>query len=439
MPMNYEEAIEYLKETNRYGMVLGLERITNLLHYVGNPHKKLKFVHVAGTNGKGSTVAFLSSILKASSLRVGVYSSPALIDYTEIIKVNNEAISKTDLAQLTSVLKAACDQMVKDGLDHPTEFEITTAMSFLYFLSQDCDICILEVGLGGLLDSTNVIESCELAILTSISFDHVRVLGNTLTEIALHKCGIIKEGIDVLSCDQEDEVMEVIESSARNKKARLHNSELPVGMKADSLSLNGQTFTMNGIGTLKINLAGDYQIYNAALAVTAAHILKNKGYKSITAETIRQGLIECKWPCRFECINKEPVIIVDGGHNAKGIDVLVSSLYKHFKDKKLIFIMGVMADKDYHYMIKKVSKLAKEVICVTAPNKRALKAEDLSKYISENYGIKTRVANSLREAANLSLETATKKDVIVAFGSLYYVGLIKEEFLSLLNAAPLRS
>ena len=188
MPMNYEEAIAYLKETNSYVMVLGLERITNLLHYVGNPHKKLKFVHVAGTNGKGSTVAFLSSILKASSLRVGVYSSPALLDYNEIIKVNNESISKADLAQLTTVLKAACDQMVKDGLGHPTEFEITTAMSFLYFLSQDCDICILEVGLGGLLDSTNVIESCELAILTSISFDHVRVLGNTLTEIALHKC-----------------------------------------------------------------------------------------------------------------------------------------------------------------------------------------------------------------------------------------------------------
>ena len=432
MPMNYEESIAYLKEANSYGMVLGLERITNLLYYVGNPQKKLKFVHVAGTNGKGSTVAFLSSILKASSLRVGVYSSPALIDFTEIIKVNDVCIKKEEVAELITVLKKAIDQMVKDGLKHPTEFEITTALAFLYFLSKKCDICVLEVGLGGLLDSTNVIDTCELAILTPISYDHVRVLGNTLTEIATQKCGIIKEGVDVLTYDQEDEAYDVIEVTVRNKRARLHNSELPVGMKATTTTLDGQTFTMNGLGTLKINMAGDYQIYNASLAVSAAHILKDKGYRTITDENIRQGLMDCRWPCRFECISKKPTIIVDGGHNAKGIDALISSSYKHFKDKKIIFIMGVLADKDYKYMLTKVTPLAKEFICVTPPNARALAAEDLSKIINEKYNIKAVASNTLMDAVKISLDKASNKDIIIAFGSLYYAGLIKQKFLEIL-------
>ena len=433
MPMNYEEAIKYIKSTNSNGMVLGLERITNLLHYVGNPHKKLKFVHVAGTNGKGSTVSFLSHILESSSLKVGVYSSPALTDFTEIIKVNNKCISKEDVVKLTTLLQVAIKQMEKDELDLPTEFEITTVMSFLYFLSMDCDICLLEVGLGGLLDSTNVIDTCELAILTSISFDHVRVLGNTLTEIAKHKCGIIKDGVDVLTCDQDNEVLEVIEQEVRRKKARLHYSELPVGLKADSISLDGQTFTMNGMGTLKINLAGDYQIYNAALAISAAHILREKGYKGITTETIRQGLINCKWPCRFECISKKPVIVVDGGHNAKGIDVLVSSIYKHFKDKKIVFIMGVLADKDYMHMLNKVTPLAKEFVCITPPNPRALDAGDLSEIISKEYKLKASPKNSLEEAVEYVLANTTDKDIIVAFGSLYYVGLIKNIFIDRLK------
>ncbi len=431
--MNYEEAIKYIKSTNSNGMVLGLERITNLLHYVGNPHKKLKFVHVAGTNGKGSTVSFLSHILESSSLKVGVYSSPALTDFTEIIKVNNKCISKEDVVKLTTLLQVAIKQMEKDELDLPTEFEITTVMSFLYFLSMDCDICLLEVGLGGLLDSTNVIDTCELAILTSISFDHVRVLGNTLTEIAKHKCGIIKDGVDVLTCDQDNEVLDVIEQEVRRKKARLHHSELPVGLKADSISLDGQTFTMNGMGTLKINLAGDYQIYNAALAISAAHILKEKGYNGITTETIRQGLINCKWPCRFECISKKPVIVVDGGHNAKGIDVLVSSIYKHFKDKKIVFIMGVLADKDYMHMLNKVTPLAKEFVCITPPNPRALDAADLSEIISKEYKLKAVPKNSLEEAVEYVLTNTTDKDIIVAFGSLYYVGLIKNIFIDRLK------
>ena len=445
--MNYEQALSYIESIEKFGIDLGLDRMAELMRRLGNPQDKLKYVHVAGTNGKGSTVAFISNILMAAGYKTGIYISPSLDRFTKRIQVDGKEIDRDELAVLTSKVKEISESMVEDGLSMPTEFEQVNAIAFLYYVHEKCDFVVLEVGLGGRIDSTNVIKVPELAVIASISFDHMKYLGNTLTDIAREKAGIMKEGGDVVVYGQAPEVMDVFENVARDRGCRLFVSGAPSYGKAVSFDLNGQTFEYHFdnkaivgskdntlkqkeikasiTGIYKIKLLGDYQIKNASLAITAAIILRNKGYTNITDEVIKKGLLNTSWEGRFELLQDKPKIIVDGAHNPEGVSVLCSSLKRLFPDKKIIFIAGVLADKDYKKMMSSIAPIGKIFHTVTVPNSRALPAKELAQ-IFESLGARAVSHIDIKDALDSALREADSSDVICAFGSLYYIGIIRE-------------
>ncbi|WP_242952904.1 bifunctional folylpolyglutamate synthase/dihydrofolate synthase [Butyrivibrio sp. TB] len=425
--MNYEQALNYIESIEKFGIDLGLDRMRELLRRLGDPQDGLRYVHVAGTNGKGSTVAFISNILMAAGYKTGIYISPSLDRFTKRIQVDGREIDRDVLAALTQKVKDAADSMQQDGMSVPTEFEQVNAIAFLYYKHEKCDFVVLEVGLGGRMDSTNVINCPEVAVIASISFDHMQYLGNTLPEIAGEKAGIMKEGGDVVVYDQAPEVMEVFRNVAKERGCRLHVSEMPEGDKAIRYDLTGQYFKYES-EIYHISLLGDYQIRNASLALAAVRILQSKGYDKITEDAIRQGLVNTRWEGRFELLQDSPKVIVDGAHNPDGIRVLCTSLKRLFPDKKIIFIAGVLADKDYKSMMKMVAPLGKVFHTITPPNKRALPAEDLADTF-RSFGSEAVSHGSVEEALDSALKEAAEDDVICAFGSLYYIGQIRKLIL----------
>lgn len=443
--MNYEQALSYIESIEKFGIDLGLDRMKELMRRLGDPQDRLKFVHVAGTNGKGSTVAFISNILMAAGYKTGIYISPSLDRFTKRIQVDGKEIDKEVLALLTQKVKDAADSMVSDGLSMPTEFEQVNAIAFLYYEHEKCDFVVLEVGLGGRIDSTNVIKTPEAAVIASISFDHMQYLGNTLPEIAGEKAGIMKEGGDVVVYDQAPEVMEVFRNVSKERGCRLFISGKPLNDKALKYDLTGQYFEYdfdpssieNGKNTAlnkeiketyQISLLGDYQIRNASLAITAALVLQSKGYEKITDTAIKEGLINTKWEGRFELLQDNPKVIVDGAHNPDGIKVLCSSLKRLFPDKKIMFIAGVLADKDYKSMMKEIAPLGKIFYTITPPNNRALSARELADTF-RSFGAEAMDFDSVEDALNKALLDAGSDDVICAFGSLYYIGQIRKLIL----------
>ncbi|SER98359.1 dihydrofolate synthase / folylpolyglutamate synthase [Butyrivibrio fibrisolvens] len=425
--MNYEQALNYIESIEKFGIDLGLDRMRELLRRLGDPQNGLKYVHVAGTNGKGSTVAFISNILMAAGYKTGIYISPSLDRFTKRIQVDGREIDRDVLAELTQKVKDAADSMQQDGLSVPTEFEQVNAIAFLYYKHEKCDFVVLEVGLGGRMDSTNVINCPEVAVIASISFDHMQYLGNTLPEIAGEKAGIMKEGGDVVVYDQAPEVMEVFRNVAKERGCRLHISGMPEGDKAIRYDLTGQYFKYES-EIYHISLLGDYQIRNASLALAAVRILQSKGYDKITEDAIRQGLVNTRWEGRFELLQDNPKVIVDGAHNPDGIRVLCTSLKRLFPDKKIIFIAGVLADKDYKSMMEMVAPLGKVFHTITPPNNRALPAEDLADTF-RFFGSEAVSHGSVEEALDSALKEAAEDDVICAFGSLYYIGQIRKLIL----------
>ncbi len=436
--MNYDEAISYIESIEKFGIDLGLDRMRELLRRLGDPQDTLKYVHVAGTNGKGSTVAFISNILMAAGYKTGIYISPSLDRFTKRIQVNGREIDKDVLALLTQKVKDVADDMAREGLSIPTEFEQVNAIAFLYYAHEKCDFVVLEVGLGGRMDSTNVIRVPEVAVIASISFDHMQYLGNTLPEIAGEKAGIMKEGGDVVVYDQAPEVMEVFRNVAKDRGCRLYVSGKPVNDKALRYDLTGQYFEYEfepdaGIlgrhkDTYQIKLLGDYQIRNASLAITAALVLQSKGYSQITDEVIKKGLLNTSWEGRFELLQDNPKVIVDGAHNPDGIKVLVSSLERLFPEKKIVFIAGVLADKDYKSMMAEIAPLGKIFHTITPPNSRALTADKLADTFRE-LGARATAHESVEDALSVALKEADSDDVICAFGSLYYIGEIRKIIL----------
>ena len=432
--MNYDQALSYIESIEKFGIDLGLDRMKQLMDRLGNPQDKLKYVHVAGTNGKGSTVAFISNILMAAGYKTGIYISPSLDRFTKRIQVNGREIDKDELCILTQKVKDAAQSMVKDGLSMPTEFEQVNAIAFLYYEHEKCDFVVLEVGLGGRIDSTNIIKAPEVAVIASIGFDHMQYLGDTLPKIAGEKAGIMKSGTDVVVYDQAPEVMDVFKSVAKEKGCNLFISGKPKDEKAVKYDLNGQTFEYEpGFGpcvnsTYQISLLGDYQIRNASLAISAVLILQNKGYDRITDKAIRQGLLDTRWEGRFELLQDKPKVIVDGAHNPDGIRVLCSSIKRLFPDQKIVFIAGVLADKDYESMMKEIAPYGKIFHTITPPNKRALSAEDLAKTF-ESFGARAVCHKSVKEALDAAMKEADENDVICAFGSLYYIGEIRKLIL----------
>ncbi|MDE5933996.1 MAG: bifunctional folylpolyglutamate synthase/dihydrofolate synthase, partial [Lachnospiraceae bacterium] len=347
-----------------------------------------------------SVLAYVSTILQEAGYRVGRYLSPTLSDYRERFQVNGKMIPKTQFGGYLEQVKEAARQMVAEGLPHPTQFEVDTALSFLYFLDRKCDIVVLEAGLGGLTDATNLIETTICAVIASISMDHMAVLGNSLEKIALQKAGIIKEHCTVVSYGQKEEAMRVI----RQEAAR-HGCELRIAdadrVKNIKYGLKKQRFTYGSYKNLEITLAGQYQIANAVLAVEVVEALNMSGF-TISENALREGLFRTRWPGRFQVIGGKPLFVVDGAHNEDAAFMLAQSIKFYFFKKKLIYIMGILADKEYDKIIKITAPYAGQIITVTPPhNSRALSGYELAQAVQEHHACVT-VADSLQESVEIA-------------------------------------
>jgi dihydrofolate synthase/folylpolyglutamate synthase len=423
--MNYEQALEFIHSTHKFGSKLGLHNIGILLDLMGNPQKKLKFVHVAGTNGKGSTASFISSILTQAGYRTGVFTSPYIERFTERIKIGNDDIPREDLARITEFVKDKVDIMLQIGENHPTEFEIVTAIAFQYFYEKNCDIVVLEVGLGGRFDSTNIIDTSLVSAITTISYDHMDRLGATLSEIAFEKAGIIKQNGDVVVYPQTEEAGKVLRNVCAERNSKLVVVDFS-GLRLISSGVDGQVFDFEGYKSLKILLLGQHQTRNAAVAIKTIEILREKGF-NISEQTIRDGLLKMKWPGRLEVLKRNPLFLIDGAHNIEGAKALADALKTYFPGKRIFFILGVLKDKDFNSMIEAVIPLAHCFITVTPNNDRALSAEELSQ-ILVSYCKSVYVSDTIELAIRTSLELASQDDIICAFGSLYYVGEVRKHF-----------
>ena len=419
--MNYNEALAYIHSVCWKGSVPGLSRTRELLAKLGNPEKSLKFVHIAGTNGKGSTAAMLSSILEAGGLTVGLYTSPFINRFNERMQVNHQCIGDEELAELTDYIRPYADSMA----DSPTEFELITALAMEYFKRKACDIVVLEVGMGGELDSTNVIDTPEAAVICAMGYDHTRELGSTMTEIASAKAGIIKPGGDVVAYGQNEEAQAVFERVCRERGARLHYPDY-AALTPGAFSLEGQTFSYQDLKDLRIPLAGVYQLNNAAVAITAARVLGAKGWP-VTDETIRAGLAATRWPARFEVLRRDPIFIVDGGHNPHGIQATAESLRRLFPGRKFLFVVGVMADKDVEHILGLIVPMAEQFFCVRPNNPRAMAADELARRI-EAMGARATACGSVAEGVRAALDHAGRDGVCCALGSLYMSGDVRDCF-----------
>lgn len=422
--MNYQEARAFLDEVGKSGSVLGLEGMKELLRRLDNPQDELKFIHISGTNGKGSELAFLSEILTEAGYRTGRYISPTLYSYRERIQVDKEMIDRDSLASLTTKVKTAIDGMLADGLQSPTVFEVETAISFLYFVQKHCDIVVLETGLGGTLDATNVVKTTILEVIASIGMDHMMFLGNTLGEIAANKAGIIKPDTFVVSAKQEPEAEVVVKEVSKAKNATLSIVD-PEEIRDVHYGYEKQSFSYKNWKNIEISLAGTYQIKNAALALEAVEALRKLGFE-LSEENVRKGMAGADWRGRFSVIHKDPVVVIDGAHNPAAATVLKESLEIYFKGKNLYYIFGVFADKDYEKVIELTATLAKRIVTVQTPdNPRALPAEELKKAV-EKVNPNVTSADSVAKAVEEVKAMTTKDDVVIVFGSLSFLSLADE-------------
>lgn len=427
MNLNYAQAMEFLNSLPVFtpeavttgSRSMNLDSIRILLQRLNNPEKKMKYVHVAGTNGKGSTCAFLSQILTENKIRTGRFTSPALFRFTENICVDGNEIEQEDVGRLMTIVKKEADQMASEGNRYPSEFEITLALAFLYFAEKKCELVILEAGLGGSMDATNVIESPLLAVFTAISYDHMQLLGSTLTAIAENKAGIIKENTMVLTYPQEPEVMKVLQKACKKTGSFLHSVILP---EENDFSDGKQTFYLDGVGEFTIVAAADYQPGNASLAVAAALKLKALGY-DISISAIQRGVMNTHWRGRFEILEEKPTVIADGSHNVQGIEALVRNLQRLFPGKKIYFVVGVFADKQYQQMMDRLLPLAEKFYVITPPSPRALEKEKLCAYLGKQKAV-CEMAESIPSAVLLAKEAAKTDDVVCICGSLSFLGQI---------------
>lgn len=418
--MKYTEALEYMESLSCYGIVPGLDNIRMLCERLGNPQKDLKFVHIAGTNGKGSALAYISTILKCAGYKVGRYISPTISEYRERIQVNGRPITQKALCNLVEQMKEICDVISAENSCHPTPFEVETAMAFAYYKEQGCDIVVLETGMGGRLDATNIIENTLVTVFASISMDHMGFLGKTIDAIAMEKAGIMKTGCKVVSAMQEDAVMQVLQKKAREVDAEVSVADVSE-LKKVRYGLEKQRFDYKQWKNLEITLAGQYQISNALLAIKAVEALEAGGFV-VTEKAVRQGLQETKWPGRFTVLGKKPYFVVDGAHNADAAKKLAESIEFYFTNRRIIYIMGILRDKEYNKIIEQTHSYADQIITVTTPNSaRTLSAYELATEVAKVHPNVTAV-DSLEEAVEISYLLAGKEDVIIAFGSLSFMG-----------------
>ena len=416
--MTYEEALNAIHAVHWQGHKPGLERTRALLSALGDPHKALRFVHVAGTNGKGSTAAMLDSCLRAAGYRTGLFTSPYINRFNERVQVDGVPIPDGDLVRLVERVQPAAAAMA----DTPTEFEFITALGMLWFAEQRCDIVVLEVGLGGALDSTNVIDPPECAVITALGLDHVKELGPTLADIAAAKAGIIKPGAPAVSYGGAPEADRVIAAAAHACGAPLTVVDF-TRLRLRGAGLDGQTFDFDGLVGLTLPLLAGYQPRNAAVAVTALRALRARGW-DIPDEAIRRGLASVRWPGRFELLRRSPPFLLDGSHNAHGMRATADSLRSLFPGQKFVFLVSIMADKDADEMLRLLLPLAKAFVTVTAPSPRAIPAADLAARI-EALGGRAEPAASIPAAVERAAALAAGGPA-AALGTLYFSGEVRQ-------------
>ncbi len=420
--MTYNEALEYIHSVEWRGSRPGLSRTRELLAKLGNPERGMRFVHVAGTNGKGSTCSMLSSVLREAGYKVGLYTSPYIVCFNERMQINGTPISDEELASLVEEVKPFAEEME----DKPTEFELITAVAFLYYKNNGCDVVVLEVGMGGSLDSTNVIESPVVSVITGVALDHTAVLGGSVKEIAETKSGIIKQKRPVVYGGRDDEAYKVICNRCIEKHSqwvRTRLSELDI----KSADIGGTLFDYGRYKDVKLSLCGTYQPENASTVIETVEILRENGF-DISDENLYKGLEKAKWRARFELLGRDPVTVFDGSHNIQGITAASESIKRFFGDERVVLLMGVLADKDYGDMVDILAPLCHTVFTVTPPSPRALSSCALSETFSEK-GVTAIPSESIYDGVRLACEFAKNNNrPLIMLGSLYMYGEVYESF-----------
>lgn len=410
--MTYNEAIEYIHSVSWTFCKPGLDRIRELTEKLGNPEDSLKFIHVAGTNGKGSFCSMLCSVLRACGLKVGMFTSPYILRFNERMRIGDENIPDGTLARLTEKIKPIADSLA----DKPTEFELITAIALNYFREEKVDVVVFECGMGGRLDSTNVIKTPILSVITGIALDHTAFLGDTVEKIALEKAGIIKPGVPVLFGGENNSAADVIEAEAIKNGSRFMRTDYSK-LNVTKTSLSETFFNYRNRSNIRISLSGLYQPKNASLVLDALDILSDS--LPITETAIREGLSSAKWRARFEVIGEEPTVIFDGAHNPEGIAGATESIKRYFGSEKVIALTGVLKDKDYRQIAESISSVASHAFTITPDNPRALAASEYASVISK-FGVYAEPKESIKEALSAAIALAkSEHKSVICLGSLY--------------------
>jgi dihydrofolate synthase/folylpolyglutamate synthase len=423
--MTYKQALAYLASLNTFGINLGLARIEKLLELMDHPERKFKTIHVAGTNGKGSTTAMLTSILTASGIKTGMYTSPHLAQYTERMIVNGQEISPNEFAQAIEYTSRFVGKIAAQGFDHPTEFEVLTAAAFHYFAICSVEYAVIEVGLGGLLDSTNVLIP-EVSVITNVTLDHTDKCGSTIGEIARHKSGIIKQGVPVVTAAR-GEALDIIKNISREKSAACYVYGQDFFGRFLAMEGHCQKIVMElgegeEIGKFPVNLLGGHQVDNSAVAVMTAIVLE-KNEKRIGLSTVEKGLLKVRWPGRFEVIPGQPIIIIDGAHNSDGARALRENLDQFYGDKEIVFLLGILQDKDVKTIVKTLIRSKDKAVVVAPMSERAGKPEAVAREIQAEH---VETANSISEGLERAKILAGTEGVLCVAGSLYLVGAARK-------------
>lgn len=423
--MDYRQALDYLSSLSKFGINLGLARIERLLDCMQHPERRFKAIHVTGTNGKGSTSAMLASILKESGIKTGMYSSPHLQEYTERIAVDGQEISQPEFAQAIAYTKTFVENLNQDGYEHPTEFEVLTAAAFYYFAAVGIEYAVIEVGMGGLLDSTNVIMP-ELAVITNVTLDHTDKCGTTVEEIAGHKAGIIKRGVPLIT-GATTEALQVISKVCAEKQAPLYVMEqdfsgkllkVEDGRQSVAFHCNRQNCSID----LSLGLLGYHQVENSSIAAMTAVALTEKEGR-ITFETIRQGIAKTRWPARFEVFKGNPVVILDGAHNPAGAKVLRKNLDEFFFARNIVFVLGILRDKDADQIVSVLIRPQDKVITVRPVSDRALEPQELAAKITADY---VEAVPSIPAGIAKAKVLAANSGIVCIAGSLYLAGTARK-------------
>ena len=419
--------IDRIHEFNRFGMVLGLDRMEELLRRLGNPQDDLKVIHVAVTNGKGSVSKYLEEGLSACGYKMGLYTSPYIETFNERIRYDGADISDEDLEYYGQKVVSAAEAMVADGLDSPTEFEVVTAIAFLYFADRQADITILEVGLGGIGDSTNVVKSPLASVITSISYDHMAQLGSSLAEIAVNKAGIIKTGCPVIANVPQRDAAKIIARKAYAMGSRLYDisgiraavsDETPFSQKV-SMELYEKSYS-----DVEISMVGRHQAENLKTALATLEILRKSGAVKLDREALYEGLKRARQPGRFEVISEDPLVIIDGAHNEAGAQALQETMAQHFAGKKILLVAGILADKEIDSIVKFLTKITDHIIVTEPDNPRKLAAEKLAEHVAD-FGVAAEAVSDVEAAVHRAKELADGYDVILFAGSLYLIGDVR--------------